>query len=119
MSLLFACLRSFRDPIGAFAIARDFSPRVQRHAPGCVVLDVSGLGSLLGDAHAIGVELQRAVADGNRAITVAVAPTQIGAMLLTAAGDALTVATGDIAAALSDLPLTHVQQLLAEIHGVT
>jgi protein ImuB len=118
MSSLFACLRSARDAIGAFEIARDFSPRVQRHAPGCVVLDVSGLGSLLGDADAIGMELHRAVAEGNRAITVAVAPTQSGAMLLSVAGDALTVVTADIAAALSDLPLTHLQQLLAEIHGV-
>src|SRR5262245_50545520 len=119
MSPLFATLHSFRDPLGAFEIARDFSPRVQRHAPGCVVLDVSGLGSLLGDAEAIGAELQRAVADGNRPIAVAVAPTQMGAMLLSMAGDALTVVTTDIAGTLSDLPLTHLQQLLAEIHGVT
>ena len=118
MSPLFATLHSFRDQLGAFEIARDFSPRVQRHAPGCVVLDVSGLGSLLGDAEAIGAELQRAVADGNRPIAVAVAPTQMGAMLLSMAGDALTVVTTDIAGTLSDLPLTHLQQLLAEIHGV-
>ena len=119
MNPLFASLHSSRDPLGAFEIARDFSPRIQRHAPGCVVLDVSGLGSLLGDADAIGAELHRAVAAGRRAITVVVAPTQTGAMLLSMAGDALTVVTTDIAGALSDLPLTHLQQLLAEIHGVT
>ena len=120
MSLpLFACLRSTRDAIGAFEIARDFSPRIQRHAEGCVVFDASGLGSLLGDANAIGMELHRAVAEGQRAITVAVATTQTGAMLLSVAGDALTVVTNDIAAALSDLPLIDLQQMLAEIHGVT
>src|SRR5687767_5158684 len=41
------------------AIARDFSPRIQCHEPSDVVLDVSGLGRLLGDAHAIGAELGR------------------------------------------------------------
>ena len=45
------------------AIARDFSPRIERHGPACVVLDVSGLGRLLGDAQAIGAELDRVAAD--------------------------------------------------------
>ena len=44
-------------------IARDFSPRIQRYGAECVVLDVSGLGSLLGDADAIGAELARATAE--------------------------------------------------------
>jgi protein ImuB len=42
------------------AIARDFSPRIQRYGRGCVVLDVSGLGRLLGEPAGIGRELCRA-----------------------------------------------------------
>jgi protein ImuB len=60
---LFACLRSTRNSGALMEIARDFSPRVQRYGAECVVLDVSGLGSLLGDANAIGAELARATAD--------------------------------------------------------
>jgi protein ImuB len=42
------------------AIARDFSPRIERHGDGSVVLDVGGLARLLGDAQAIGAALDRA-----------------------------------------------------------
>src|SRR3954466_6341484 len=43
-----------------FLIARDFSPRIHRHGDSSVVLDISGLGGLLGNPHAIGAELARA-----------------------------------------------------------
>ena len=45
---------------GVLQLARDFSPRVETHGPGLVTLDIRGLGSLLGDARAIGEELRRA-----------------------------------------------------------
>jgi hypothetical protein len=57
---LFACLRSARLPEAIDAIARDFSPRIQRYGADAVVLDVSGLGHLLGPPQAIGEELARA-----------------------------------------------------------
>jgi protein ImuB len=57
---LFACLRLTEKDRDVVAIAREFSPRIQRHGTGCVVLDVSGLEHLLGDPHAIGAELARA-----------------------------------------------------------
>ena len=60
---LFACLRSTRNSGVLMDIARDFSPRIQRYGAECVVLDVSGLGSLLGDADTIGAELARAAAE--------------------------------------------------------
>ena len=47
-------------------LAKEFSPRVQRYGSDCVVLDVSGLGRLLGDPQTIGSELDdlhRALAD--------------------------------------------------------
>src|SRR5690349_17457466 len=67
---LFACLRGGVKKTAphaspTFVIARDFSPRIERHGQSTVVLDVGGLGRLLGDAQAIGAELARAAADAN------------------------------------------------------
>src|SRR6185503_8173254 len=42
------------------AIARDFSPRIERHPGGTVVFDVSGLTRLFGDAASIAEHLARA-----------------------------------------------------------
>jgi protein ImuB len=130
-SPLYACLRSPRLPEVAVAVAKDFSPRLQRYGGGCVVLDIGGLGRLLGEPHAIGAELARAwvvraaprdprgAASGEdlRSVSIAVAPTQMGALLLSLAHPTLTVATGDIASALAPLPIRVLHQLCAEVHG--
>ena len=102
------------------AIARDFSPRVQRHGDGCVVCDVSGLERLLGDTHAIGREIARAcAARGGAGVSIAVAATQMATLLLAMAVPGCTVVPGDPAAALAPVPLRVLQQLLAALHGVT
>lgn len=94
------------------AIARDFSPRIERHGHTGrmdVVLDVSGLGRLLGDAHTIGAELARAGAE-----RVAVATSQGAARLLARARTGVSVADGrrmDVQQALRDLPLTVLEEL--------
>jgi len=134
-SALFACVRS-RIPDLAIAVAKDFSPRVQRHGSGCVVFDVGGLGRLLGDVQSIGAELARACA-ARRAgrvpswsgsseefrdlqhASVAVAPTQMAALLLSLAYPSLTVVTHDVASALAPVPLRVLRQLFAELHGAT
>jgi protein ImuB len=96
-------------------IARDFSPRIERHGTTDVVLDVSGLNRLLGDASAIGSELRRAGAG-----RVAVCRSQVGARLLARAREGLTVVSADdddgygLAAALSPIPLAVLQQLTAD-----
>ena len=75
------------------AIAREFSPRIQRYAD-AVVLDVAGLGRLLGSPENIGAELRRTGSEhGYAGIRVAVAPTQIAALLLSLTDRALTVVT--------------------------
>ena len=62
--VLFACHQDIGwQGAGLFALARDFSPRIERHGESCIVLDVSGLGRLLGDAHGIAAELRRAAED--------------------------------------------------------
>jgi len=146
-SPLFACLRTPRMPDVAIAVAKDFSPRVQRYGSGCVVLDVGGLGRLLGEPQAIGAELARACtgryedrgprqsasranlldprrsasrdADPRSACRVAVAPTQMGVLLLSLAHQALTVVPDDVGSALANVSIQVLHQLLAEIHGVT
>ena len=55
MTPLYACLRPAQragdlPPLdAALAVARDFSPRLHRYNNDCVVLDIGGLGRLLGD----------------------------------------------------------------------
>ncbi len=112
-SPLFACLRSARTPQTAVFIARDFSPRIARHGLACVVLDISGLGRLLGDAPAIGAELQRR-AGGCGDLRIGIAPTQTAARLLAIACAGLTVATGDVAGAIAALPMAVLRQLASD-----
>jgi hypothetical protein len=63
-------------------LARDFSPRVEMHDDRTVTLDISGLGSLLGEARAIGEELRRTAADRALRVHIALASTATAAILL-------------------------------------
>ena len=92
------------------AIAREFSPRIERHPGGTVVLDVSGLQRLFGDPQSIAEHLARAGAP-----QVAIAVSQIAAILLARTGRGVTVAAGDPEVALRTVPLAILQQLAAEI----
>jgi protein ImuB len=118
---LFACIRAPRMPDLPMAVAREFSPRVQRHGEACVVCDVSGLERLLGDPDTIGSEIARACAAraGGDGVAIAVAATQMSALLLTMAAPGGTVVAGHPADALAPIPLRVLQQLLAGLHGVT
>jgi protein ImuB len=120
---LFACLRStcVPDVIDVLlAIARDFSPRIERHGSRSVVLDVGGLARLLGDAQAIGAALDRAAGEATAQqrhhrsppIRVAIASTQTAARLMAVARPGLTVTTGEIAAALAPLPIDTLRTLV-------
>ena len=87
-------------------VARDFSPRVETHGERTVTLDISGLGSLIGEPRSIGEELRRTAADAGLRVHIAVAATSTAAMLLAYARAGLTVVPrGDEAAALAPLPL--------------
>lgn len=113
-SALFACLHSSRAPQAMFNVARDFSPRIERHGAASVVLDIGGLGRLLGDAQAIGAELERTVRGCAADARIAVAPTQTAARLLALTSPRLAVVTADVAGALADLPLAALEPLLQE-----
>lgn len=120
-SALFACLRAPRHPDAVFAIARDFSPRIQRYGASSIVLDVSGLGRLLGDADAIAAELHREARERSKGIHVAVAPTQTAALLLAYAQTAClphpVVAADDVGGTLAPLPLAALRQLVEDAYG--
>jgi protein ImuB len=113
---LFACLGARRStgPGALLSLARDFSPRIERHGDASVVLDVSGLGRLLGDAHGIAAALERAAGERGLKILLAVAPTQVAARLLAlgAPPGAARVVTGDPAAALAPLALETLQSFV-------
>ncbi|MEO6214244.1 MAG: hypothetical protein ABIP65_11510 [Vicinamibacterales bacterium] len=110
---LFACvIASSSAQAGAvMALAREFSPRIERHGDACVLLDVSGLGRLLGDAHGIAAELERTASDRGVTARISVAPTQTAARLLAMCDDGPTVVTGHVAAVLAALPLTILETL--------
>jgi protein ImuB len=113
---LFACLRSpgMYEAIGR--IAQDFSPRIQRYSPDAVVLDVSGLGRLLGSPHTIGAELARmAAAYPHADIRVAVAPTQIAALLLSLSDSPLSVVSANESAAVSPLALEVLRKVASAV----
>jgi protein ImuB len=87
-------------------VARDFSPRVETYGDRTVTLDISGLGSLIGEPRSIGEELRRTAADAGLRVHIAVAATSTAAILLAHARAGLTVVPrGEEAAALAPLPL--------------
>ena len=93
-------------------VARDFSPRVETHGDRTVTLDISGLGSLIGEPRAIGEELRRAAADAGLLVHIAVAATATAAILLAHARAGLTVvAPGMESATLAPLPIRTLTQL--------
>ncbi|MBA3297281.1 MAG: hypothetical protein H0U19_10115, partial [Acidobacteria bacterium] len=112
---LFACVRgrSQAHAGAAMGLAREFSPRIERHEDGCVVLDVAGLSRMLGDAHGIAAQLERMASARGLKARISVAPTQTAARLLAIADVEPRVVTGDAAAALASLPLEVLQQLVA------
>jgi len=82
---LFACLR--RDTgsgtlEAVLAVAHDFSSRVRRASACEVVLDVSGLGRLIGPPDEIARQLAQALVDAGEAASVALGPTQTIARVL-------------------------------------
>jgi len=102
------------------AVARDFSPRIERCGDGAfdgaqareVVLDVRGLDRLIGDPPTIAAELRRTAADRGLAVHVAIAGTRTAARLLVHAHPGITVIEAEAErCALAPLPI----QLLAVI----
>lgn len=92
-------------PGALMALARDFSPRIESCADGCVVLDVSGLGRLLGDAPGIAAELERTAGERGIKVRMALASTHTSARLLTHHPSEHPLVAIDGAAALASVRL--------------
>ena len=95
-------------------IARDFSPRIERHGDSCVVLDISGLGHLLGTPQTIGAELARAAEACAADLRIAIARSQTVARLLSIAHPGPTIADPDGAAAIALLPIDTLRVLIED-----
>ncbi len=109
---LYACLSAREaEPGLLLSIARDFSPRVMRVAETAVLLDVSGLGRLIGEPPAIAAELARALADAGVDAAVAIAPTGTSARLLAARREAAPAIAADAAASIAPLPIADLEPL--------
>jgi nucleotidyltransferase/DNA polymerase involved in DNA repair len=109
--MLYACLHGERNAM-LVSLARDFSPRVMRAGDRDILLDVSGLGRLIGEPAAIAAEIDRAVREARLSASVAIAPTQTAARLLAAVETrAANVVVSDAAAALAPLPVASLQPL--------
>jgi protein ImuB len=95
-------------------IARDFSPRVETHGDRTVTLDISGLGTFIGEPRSIGEALRRTAADAGLRVHIAVASTSTAVILLAHARAGLTVVPrGEEATALAALPLDLLDRLPA------
>ena len=94
-------------PHGVLAeVAREFSPRIEVCSRTEIVLDLSGLTRLFGDARTIAEELRRTAADRGLRVRVAIAGTRTAARLLVRDRAGLTIVErGDEAAAVAPLPI--------------
>jgi protein ImuB len=123
---MFACLYAPPAPVchplapsGARAalqaIAQAFVPRFEVPTDEDVLLDIRGLGRILGEPRQIGAELRRAAADRGLRAHVAIAGTRTAARLLAHARAGLTcVEPGGEAAALAPLPIELLQIALRD-----
>jgi protein ImuB len=115
---MFAALLSVdRDRTAAdalVALARDFSPRYEVHGARAVVVDVGGLGRLLGGPRAIADALAHDAASRSLRVHVALARTWTAAFVLAHARPGVTVVNpGEEAAALAPLNIQVFQHLSA------
>ena len=88
------------------AIARDYSPRYERHSAALVSLDVSGLERLFGSPRGMAEEMRRDAAARGVRVHVAIAGTRTAAVLLAHARAGVSVVlAGDEVETLAPLPL--------------
>ncbi|HEY7791530.1 MAG TPA: hypothetical protein VIC33_13510, partial [Vicinamibacterales bacterium] len=114
---MFACLYAPPAPVchplaesrtreTLLALAQMFVPRFEIPRDDVVLLDVRGLGRILGEPRQIGAELRKAAADRGLPVHVAIAATRTAAWLLAHARAGLTcIDPGGEAAALAPLPV--------------
>ena len=104
-------------PEALLAVAREFSPRVDVGSSREIVLDVSGLTRLFGDARTIAEELRRTAADRGLQIRVAIAGTRTAARLMVRHRAGISIIEpGTEAAALAALPLALLGEIASDVN---
>ena len=94
-------------------VAHEFSPRIEVYSHAEIVLDLSGLTRLFGEARTIAEELRRTAADRGLRVRVAIAGTRTAARLLVRYRAGLTIIEpGNEAAAVAPLPIALLGELL-------
>ena len=113
-ALFGAVLAAGSDAGPVMDVAREFSPRVAMNPGGDVVMDLAGLGRLLGDRHTIAAEVRRTAAERGLRVRVALTDGRTAARLLVHQRPGLTVLdpAGD-ADALAPLPVEALHALVA------
>lgn len=109
------------------AIAREFSPRIEVHAPHEISLDVGGLTRLFGDAQTIAQEMHRTATAHGVPVRVAVAGTRTAARLLAGRGRSASTAHVPLPAAdcpqptddVADLPIESLLSIDATVDVAT
>ena len=98
-------------------VAGEFSPRIETFERE-VLLDLSGLARLFGDAKTIAEELRRTAADRGLQIRVAIAGTRTAARLMVRHRAGITIIeSGGEAAALAALPLALLGEIAAGVNS--
>jgi protein ImuB len=107
------------SPEALLAVAQEFSPRVDSGSdPREVVLDLSGLTRLFGDARTIAEELRRTAADRGLQVRVAIAGTRTAARLMVRYRVGMTVIEpGSEAEALAQLPLALLDTIASDVNS--
>ncbi len=105
-----------RAPIGVDLVARDYSPRYERHTPDLVSIDVTGLERLFGSPRAIAEEMRRDAATRGARVHVAVAGTRTAALVLAYARPGVSVIVpGDEADALAPVALAVLAPVIGHV----
>ena len=106
------------SPDALLAVAREFSPRIDAVSRLEVVLDLSGMARLFGDARTIAEELRRTAADRNLQIRVAIAGTRTAARLMVRHRAGISIVEpGTEAEALAALPLVLLGEIASDVNS--
>ena len=104
------------SPDALLAVAREFSPRIDAVSRLEVVLDLSGMARLFGDARTIAEELRRTAADRDLQIRVAIAATRTAARLMVRHRAGISIVEpGTEAEALAALPLALLGEIVNDV----
>lgn len=107
---VFACLSvaaaEAAGPGALATLAETFSPRYEHLRPGLTVVDLRGVDRLFGTPRAVGEAIQREAATRRVPVHVAIAPTQVAAVVMAVSRPGLSVVpSGMEASSLAVLPI--------------